>query len=31
MGNADEPRYEAKWTLLAYRVGINYFVYDLTH
>ena len=29
--NADEPRYEAKWTMLAYRVGINYFVYDLTH
>jgi hypothetical protein len=25
--NADEPRYEAKWTMLAYRVGINYFVY----
>jgi hypothetical protein len=29
--NADEPRYEAKWTMLAYRVGINYFIYDLTH
>jgi hypothetical protein len=29
--NADEPKYQEKWTSLAYRVGINYFMYDLTH
>ena len=29
--NADEPKYLAEWTALAYRVGINYFMYDLTH
>ena len=29
--NADDPKYEEKWSSLAYRAGINYFVYDLTH
>jgi Domain of unknown function (DUF4159) len=29
--NSDDPKYEEKWASLAYRVGINYFVYDLTH
>lgn len=29
--NADNPQYEAKWTMLAYRLGLNYFIYDLTH
>ncbi len=29
--NSDDPRYEEKWSSLAYRVGLNYFVYDLTH
>jgi Domain of unknown function (DUF4159) len=29
--NSDDPKYSEKWSNLAYRVGINYFVYDLTH
>ena len=29
--NADVPKYLEKWTALAYRLGINYFMYDLTH
>ena len=28
---SDEPRYPEKWASLAYRVAMNYFVYDLTH
>jgi hypothetical protein len=29
--HADNPRYPEKWTSLAYRLAMNYFVYDLTH
>jgi len=29
--HADDPWYQEKWTSLAYRLAINYFVYDLTH
>jgi hypothetical protein len=29
--NSDDPKYLEKWASLAYRVGMNYFVYDLTH
>lgn len=29
--NSDDPRYEERWSSLAYRIGMNYFVYDLTH
>lgn len=28
---SDDPRYPEKWATLAYQVGMNYFVYDLTH
>jgi hypothetical protein len=28
---SDDPRYSEKWASLAYRVAMNYFVYDLTH
>ena len=28
---ADDPRYPEKWASLAYRIAINYFMYDLTH
>ncbi len=28
---SDEARYPEKWSSLAYRVAMNYFVYDLTH
>ncbi len=28
---SDEPRYPEKWASLAYRIAMNYFVYDLTH
>ena len=28
---ADDPRYPEKWASLAYRIAMNYFVYDLTH
>ena len=29
--HSDEARYLEKWTSLAYRIAMNYFVYDLTH
>jgi Domain of unknown function (DUF4159) len=29
--NSDDPKYEENWASLAYRVGMNYFVCDLTH
>jgi len=29
--HADDPWYLEKWTSLAYRLAMNYFVYDLTH
>jgi hypothetical protein len=29
--HSDEARYEEKWASLAYKVAMNYFVYDLTH
>jgi hypothetical protein len=29
--NSDDPKYQEKWSSLAYRLGMNYFVYDLTH
>jgi len=28
---SDEARYPEKWASLAYRIAMNYFVYDLTH
>jgi hypothetical protein len=28
---SDDPRYPEKWATLAYRIAVNYFVYDLTH
>ena len=28
---SDDPRYPEKWAALAYRIAINYFIYDLTH
>ena len=28
---SDDPRYPEKMASLAYRIGMNYFVYDLTH
>jgi len=28
---SDDPRYSEKWAGLAYRIGMNYFIYDLTH
>ena len=28
---SDEPRYPEKWASLAYRIAMNYFVYDLSH
>ena len=28
---ADRPEYEEKWANLAYRIGVNYVVYSLTH
>jgi hypothetical protein len=28
---SDDPQYEEKWASLAYRIAMNYFVYDLTH
>ncbi|HLH43050.1 MAG TPA: DUF4159 domain-containing protein [Bryobacteraceae bacterium] len=28
---SDDPGYPEKWASLAYRIAINYFVYDLTH
>ena len=29
--HSDDPRYPEKFASLAYRIGMNYFVYDLTH
>jgi hypothetical protein len=29
--HSDEARYQEKWASLAYRIAMNYFVYDLTH
>jgi hypothetical protein len=29
--NADEPKYPERYTTYAYHIGLNYFVYDLTH
>lgn len=29
--HSDNPEYPEKWASLAYRVGMNYFIYDLTH
>jgi len=29
--HSDEPRYEEKWASLAYRIAMNYFIYDLSH
>ncbi|HZT29164.1 MAG TPA: DUF4159 domain-containing protein [Bryobacteraceae bacterium] len=29
--HSDNPRYPEKWASLAYRIAMNYFVYDLTH
>jgi hypothetical protein len=29
--HSDNPLYPEKWASLAYRIGMNYFVYDLTH
>jgi hypothetical protein len=29
--HSDEARYEEKWAGLAYKLAVNYFVYDLTH
>jgi hypothetical protein len=28
---SDDPKYAEKWASLAYRIAMNYFVYDLTH
>jgi Domain of unknown function (DUF4159) len=28
---SDDPKYSEKWASLAYRIAVNYFVYDLTH
>src|SRR5579872_6722291 len=28
---SDDPRYDERWASLAYRIAVNYFVYDLTH
>jgi len=29
--HSDNPEYPEKWASLAYRIAMNYFVYDLTH
>jgi hypothetical protein len=29
--HADNPRYPEKYTSLAYRIGINYIVYSMSH
>ncbi len=29
--HSDEPRYLEKWASLAYRIAMNYFIYDLSH
>jgi hypothetical protein len=29
--HSDEAQYQEKWASLAYRIAMNYFIYDLTH
>ena len=29
--NSDDPKYKEEWASLAYRIAMNYFIYDLTH
>jgi hypothetical protein len=29
--HSDNPLYPEKWASLAYRIAMNYFIYDLTH
>jgi hypothetical protein len=29
--HSDNPEYPEKWASLAYRIAVNYFIYDLTH
>jgi Domain of unknown function (DUF4159) len=29
--HSDEPKYQEKWASLAYRIAMNYFIYDLSH
>jgi Domain of unknown function (DUF4159) len=29
--NSDDPRYPEKYAALAYRIAVNYWIYDLTH
>jgi hypothetical protein len=29
--HSDEPQYAEKWASLAYRIAMNYFIYDLSH
>jgi hypothetical protein len=29
--HSDNPRYPEKWASLAYRIAVNYYIYDLTH
>jgi len=29
--HSDNPQYPEKWASLAYRIAMNYFIYDLTH
>ncbi len=28
---SDDPRYPEKWASLAYRIAVNYVMYDMTH
>ena len=28
---SDDPRYPEKWASLAYRIAVNYTIYDMTH
>ena len=28
---SDDPQYPEKWASLAYRIGVNYIIYALTH
>ena len=28
---SDDAKYSEKWASLAYRIAVNYFIYDLTH
>ena len=29
--HSDEPQYQEKWASLAYRIAMDYFIYDLSH